>query len=373
MDYGFSRHGRGFGRVVFALALDHRKMMERIVIARADEARLRLGRGAGDVFLDAPRPLGSLLANFKGNPKREWNSHCMKLRESYGKTFPFEAERWKMARSARKYLREQYESGEPFLVFAAVRAWEEYLNCHNMNHGADILAERLNLLCRPFSLYAGSKPWQDAVETAVAQTVDDRESQVELWYPAKKRPFEVVVAVSSFLPVISYYLYKLEEWGFVFQECKVCGKHFAARSRHYELCSDGCRHAKAVEAKREFDERAKGNRLEQVYETAYNYWYTRLRKLKKGKNADPEKTVVVKAAFDSFRKEAVRRKGDVKRGEAKLSDFAGWLVEQNEAVDQLMNMGAEELLQDFAITSIENDFVDLSLLNEQDSVLQSNI
>jgi hypothetical protein len=90
----------------------------------------------------------------------------------------------------------------------------------------------------------------------------------------KKRPFEAVVAVSSLLPVISYYLYKLGEWGFVFQECKACGKYFAARSRHYELCSDGCRHVKAVEAKREFDERAKESRLEKLDETAYNYWYT---------------------------------------------------------------------------------------------------
>jgi hypothetical protein len=61
-----------------------------------------------------------------------------------------------------------------------------------------------------------------------------------------------------------------------------------------------------------------------------------LRKLKKGKNADLEKAAVVKAAFDCFRKEAIKRKGEVKRGEMKLSDFAGWLVAQNDVVDRLM-------------------------------------
>jgi hypothetical protein len=337
MDYDFSRHERGFGKTVLALTLDNKKMTERIVVAYADEARLRLGRGGGDAFYDETRPLGSLLTNFEGDPEREWSGHGMNLRESYGKTFPFEAERWKMVAATIKYLREKGKSGEPSLMFAAIRTWEDYLNCHNMNHGADMLMERFNLLYRPFHIYADNKPWQESAETAMARTHDDGESQVELWYPVKKRPFEVVVAVSSLLPVISYYLYKLEEWGFVFQECKVCGKYFAARSRHYELCSDGCRHVKAVEAKREFDDRAKGDRLEKLDETAYNYWYTRLRKLKKGKSADPEKEAVVKAAFDSFRKEAVKRKGEVKRGEMKLSDFAGWLVEQNEVVDRLIS------------------------------------
>ena len=92
----------------------------------------------------------------------------------------------------------------------------------------------------------------------------------------------------------------------------------------------------SVNAKREFDERARGDRLEQLDETAYNYWYTRLRKLKKGKNADSEKAVILKATFDAFRKEAVARKSAVKRGEMKFSEFSGWLVLKNDEVDRLM-------------------------------------
>jgi len=150
-----------------------------------------------------------------------------------------------------------------------------------------------------------------------------------------KRPFETVVAVSSFLPVIFYYLNKVNEWGYVFQGCKVCGKDFLARSRHYELCSDDCRKEQAVAAKREFDERAKGDRLEQLDEAAYYYWYNRLRKLRKEKAA--EKTAAFKAAFDDFRKEAVRRNGEVKRGETKLTDFANWLIKQQDEADRLMS------------------------------------
>ena len=72
-----------------------------------------------------------------------------------------------------------------------------------------------------------------------------------------------MVSGASLLPIIAYYTHKIGEWRFVFQACKVCGNYFLSRNRHYELCSDVCRKAQAVAAKREFDERAKGDRLEQ--------------------------------------------------------------------------------------------------------------
>lgn len=261
----------------------------------------------------------------------------MRLRESYGKAIPFEKERWKTAVPVSDFLRGKYESGEPSALFAAIRTWEEYLNCFNLNHGADLLIQRLSTLYRPFFLYGDNRPWQEEAAAALSKVLRDEEAAVELWYPVLKRSFECVVASASFLPVIAYYLHKIEEWNFVFGECKVCGKDFLARSRHYELCSDECRKVQAVEAKREFDERAKNDRLEQLHEAAYYYWYNRLRKLKRGKAADMEKAATVGAAFQSFRKEAVRRKGMVKRGEMKLPDFSSWLIEQQNEVDRLMD------------------------------------
>ena len=130
--------------------------------------------------------------------------------------------------------------------------------------------------------------------------------------------------------MIAYYLHKIEKWNLVFQKCKVCDKDFLARSRHYELCSDNCRKVQAVEAKREFDERTKNDRLEQLHESAYYYWYNRLRKLKRGKTADLEKT------FKIFRKEAVNRKGMVKRGKMQVNDFSSWLIKPQDEVDRLM-------------------------------------
>ena len=336
MDYDFTSREREFGRVVFALALDKKRMTERVVIGRSDDARMRLENGGGDVYYDETRPLGSLLLSFEADGKGEWNKRGLTLRESYGKTFPRESARWRAVAPVSDYLRGKYESGEPSTMFAAIRTWEDYLNCFNMNHGADALTDKLSMLYKPFAIYAEYRPWRDEAAAALANALRDGESGVELWYPVAKRPFETVVAVSSFLPVIFYYLNKVNEWRYVFQGCKVCGKDFLARSRHYELCSDACRKEQAVTAKREYDERAKGDWLEQLDEAAYYYWYNRLRKLRKGKAANPERAAAFKVAFDDFRKEAIRRKADVKRNKIKQSEFSSWLATQQDEADRLM-------------------------------------
>jgi hypothetical protein len=358
MDYDFTNREREFGQVVFALTLDKERMTERVVIGRTDGVRNCLERGAGEVYYDAVRPLGSLLLNFESGKNGEWNKHAMILRESYAKVFPFEPERWKTAAPVSGWLKARYDSGEPTAMFAAIRTWEEYLNCYSMNHGADLLTDRLFMLYKPFHIYAGYKPWRDEAIETLNHAVRDGESNVELWYleqpedmsirlksaHTKKKQLEIIVASTSFLPVIFYYLHKIEEWGYVFQRCKVCGAHFLARSRHFELCSDKCRKAQAVEAKRGYDERTKGDRLEQLDESAYNYWYNRLRKLKKGDAANSEKASVVKTEFNIFRKEAIRRKNMVKNGDMTISEFAGWLVKQQDVVDNLMGELNQKLL-----------------------------
>ena len=336
MDYDFTSKERGFGRMVFVLTLDRKRMTERVVIGRTEEARQRLEGIDSEIYYDTIRPLGSLLFAFEGDRTGEWNRNGMILRESYGKALLFDAERWKRAVPVAEWLQGKYESGEPSAMFAAVKTWDEYLNCFNLNHGADLLTERLAALYKPFVIYGDYSPWQQEATAALSNACRHGDSAVELWYPVAKRPFECVAGSSSFLPIIAYYLHKIEEWKLVFQVCKVCGKDFLARSRHFELCSDGCRKKQAVEAKREFDERVKGDRLEQLDEAAYYYWYNRLRKLRKGKAANPDRAAAFRVAFDEFRKEAVRRKSAVKRKEATLSDFTDWLLRQQDEADRLM-------------------------------------
>jgi hypothetical protein len=275
--------------------------------------------------------LGSLLLTLEGDKKNEWNEQGAALRES----FDNESERWEVTASVSDYLRGKYETGEPSAVFSAIRTWDDYLNCYNMKHGDDILTDKLFMLYRPFTIYAHNKQWKlNAASAVMTDAIRDGESGVELWYPIAKRPFETVVAGSSLLPIISYYLHRIEEWRFVFQRCKVCKTFFLARSRHYELCSDKCRKVQAIEAKREYDKRIEGNSLEQLDEAAYFYWYNRLRKLRK--TADPERAAAFKAGFDTFRKEKTRLKRLVKDKKMEESKFFGWLAAQQDVADRLM-------------------------------------
>jgi hypothetical protein len=62
-----------------------------------------------------------------------------------------------------------------------------------------------------------------------------------------------------------------------------------------------------------------------------------LRKLKRAKTPDAEKISVVSEAFKIFRKEAVKRKRKVKRGEMMINEFSSWLAKQQNEVDILMD------------------------------------
>lgn len=330
MDYDFTRREAQFERTVFVLTLNRKAMTERIVIGEAGEARRRLERSTGEVFYDESRPLGTLLFRLEADPDRQWNRNAMFLHESYEKLR--QTERWKLAEPTRLFLLGKYKGGEPATLYAALRTWDEYLNCYNLNHGPDLFLQRTSLLYRPFFLYGEHWPWQE--EAGTVQPLHDGESQVELWYPVGKWPFECVVAFASLQPVIFYYLQRIREWGLHVMQCGVCGRDFLAPTKRYEYCSDECRKARMAKAKREFDKRAKGDRLGQHGEAAYNHWYNHLRRLKRG-NADPEKLAAFQAAMGIFRSEAKRRKDAVKRGELDFSEYTGWLVAQYDEADRL--------------------------------------
>jgi len=106
---------------------------------------------------------------------------------------------------------------------------------------------------------------------------------------------------------------------------------FLAKSKHYLICSDECRKEQAILSKREFNERGKGDKLEAADKADYHYWYNRLRKLKKEKDA--EAVAKFKAAFDAHRKEAVKRKAAVKQCEITPSDYTNWLLKEQVEVD----------------------------------------
>ena len=336
MVYDFKNRKSKSWRVVFALTLDKKRMTERIVIGKDDEVHRRFENNDGDVFYDKVRPIGSLLFHFEQDKSGEWSNYKNILCESYTKVVPTEIGRWKLATPVSISLQDKYNSGEPSAVFAAVRVWEEYLACFKIDHGADVFNKRMTALYNPFVIYNDDLPWEKEIDNIMSKAIRNEESSVELWYPIVKRPFETVVTGLSLLPLIAYYQNKIREWKLVYQTCKVCGNVFTARSRHYELCSKSCKKVMAVSAKREHDERIQGNEAEEAYIADYNYWFNRLRRLRKGNNT--EAIASFEAAFKAHRKEALRRKATVKNDKELLKDFNNWLYSQQIEVNRLIEI-----------------------------------
>lgn len=318
--------------------------------------RLEHGESEGEVYYDVTCPLGNFLLNFEGDIKGEWNTNGMLLRESYGKgkILPvMGSARWNMVAPVSDFLREKYKSGEPSAVFAAIRTWDEYLNLHNKRKSSDTLTDRLHMLYKPFVVYADVKPWVEEAAAALSDALRGGDSQIELWYPVAKRPLETVVVTSSLLPVIFHYKHKIKEWGYAFRQCKVCNKGFLALSRKYGLCSDKCRKKQAITAKKGFNERTKDDKPTNFYDAAYQHWYNHKRKLKSGKNANPDGLAVYEVEMQKFCKAAMKRKKALKQAEQTAEEYANyknieeaeklrkefqsWLSQQRDVADKLMD------------------------------------
>ena len=114
--YEFIKKKVDYGRVVFALTLDKKRMTERIIIGMANEVKRLFDYGEGDVYYDETRPVGSLLINFENDIDGDWNKNHMILRESYAKDRlkpVLEKERWKIVAPAVEFLQNKYNGVEP--------------------------------------------------------------------------------------------------------------------------------------------------------------------------------------------------------------------------------------------------------------------
>ena len=341
-SYDFTSKERSHGRVVFALTLDKKKLTERIIIGKIDDMRRLLNGGDGEVYYDEIRPLGSLLLAFESDPNGDWNMNIATLRDSYKKISPIGNARWKMVETVQKFLTDKYNSGEPSAIYAAILSWEEYLRFHNQNHGSTLLNDSLFTLYKPFRVYGKHRPWQEESIAALSIALQNGESAVELWYTVAKRPFETVVTSQSFLPLIFYYTHKINEWGYVYRQCKICDVFFLARSNHYELCSDECRRKQATVRKHEHEERYKDDDATAAYDRAYYYWYNRLKKLRKGKLANIEHEAVFSAELKKFCTEGKKLKMAVQKRKMTFGEYSTWLAQQANLADELMDGFAKQ-------------------------------
>ena len=158
------------------------------------------------------------------------------------------------------------------------------------------------------------KPKQFQAGSLYFKGAPSEDTRLDLWFPDNRRTEECVSAYASLYPLITYYLNRLNDWGLCFRRCKVCGKYFLAKSQRYELCSDKCRKAQALQNKREFDERSRENNYDLLYKNECQNWRNKINPGKKIPQAFPADRLgkKIQASFSDFKKEALQRKKAVK-------------------------------------------------------------
>lgn len=345
MDFAFNRHEPVYDRILFVLTLDRQKMKERILIGEEAQIRFRLqGDTDTDLLCDAIRPLGTFFSEFEHDPDGEWNRLGLSpLREA------LHSNRWKqpaLEQAAGEFLSKKYLTGDPVRMYAAFRIWNEYLRAREPRDrlaACDRFIRKMNGFTATFMEAPPlefdpdtGRPQRLNISHRIWGSVPAEDTRLDLWYPDNKRGAECVAAYVSLHPLIIYYLNRLSDWGLYIRKCKTCGKIFLARSQRYELCSEKCRKAQALENKRDFDKRARDNKYDLVYKNECQHWRNIINKAKKNPDFPADRLEEMQAAFEAFKKDALQRKRAIKTEKASPKEFTDWLVEQTNIILDLV-------------------------------------
>ena len=336
MKYTFNRHDPISGSIVFVLILDMKRKKERILIGNENYIELRLrGSEEDNIFYDRTAPLGSLLMNFHQDTDWAWNEFGF---------MPFwnalHSNRWKQPELEKKgfdYLRSRFENGYPLDIYAALRISEGYLKARllrDRNRAADIFNIEMA------EIKDGLMDWTDERIKTPKKFYEDsslskKAIKIDLWYPTGTPEPECVIAHDSILPVINFYHSRLLSAGLNIRKCKVCGKYFLAESLKYELCSEKCRKEQGKIKKREFDARAVENSYDRTYKNECQRWRNIIHRAEKSEDTSPEQLSKMKAAFEDFKTEALKRKTAVKKGQSSPKEFEDWIIIQSSVLYDL--------------------------------------
>ena len=334
MGFQFKRQKYNADPVILVLSLDRKKMTERILIGTEIEITKRLRFGDGSfLFFDRKRPLGTMLTEYNQDAGNEWISYgFMPLWDA------LHTNRFKQPALEQKsadFLSMRYASGDPVLMFTAIRLWNGYLRAReprDRDTAAGLYQNDMTRLTAPLLNITNDMLMQDDLPEYIKKSEYDR--KLDLWFPSETDS-EYVIIRASFLPGILYYKNRLNEWGLHFRSCKVCGKIFLAKSRKYEICGDACRKQQGLNSKRAFDARARENSYDLVYKNECQNWRNRIRKAKKTPGVSQKRLAKMKSAFEAFKTEALIKKSAVKAGELSVKEFTGWILRQGVVLDRL--------------------------------------
>lgn len=344
MDMEFNRHTPYYDRILIVLTLDRHKMKERVLVGEEQQIRFRLqGSPDTDVLCDVTRPLGTFLSAFEHDPNGAWNQFGLSpLRQA------LHSNRWKqpdLEKTAGDFLKSKYDTGDPVCQYVAFRIWNGYLLAREpakREEACELFIHKMNgftamFMGSPLIDFNGenwkAKPF--SFRGRIFGSVPDEDTRLDLWYPDNERKIECAAAYASLYPLVIYYLNRLNDWGLFFRKCRVCERIFLAKSQRYDLCSDKCRKKQALENKREFDERARKNNYDLLYKNECQNWRNKINKAKKTSGFPAERLEEILAAFEIFKKEALRRKQAVKDKTASLTEYTDWLYEQRDVIVEL--------------------------------------
>ena len=332
MEYHFKRQEISGDRVLFALSLDKKSGKERILIGTEIGIIKRLWNDPeADVYYDEVHPIGTLFMRIEHNGTDWTDRGFMPLWKALHTT------RWKqpvLEQVAADFCTEMYQSGDPFAIYTAIRIWDGYLRAReprDRDRAAELFRLDLMGLISPLEKYLPEELLDRSITDTIRQSGE--EMKMDVWYPARTG-IECVTAYRSFLPVIMYYHARLTDWSLYFRTCKVCGRVFLARSLKYTICSDKCRKIQGTQAKRDFDARAIENEYDHIYKNEAQRWVHYIHRMEKSDDCTPEHLAEIKAAYESFKKEAKARKKTVKDGDSTVAEFRDWTLQQLESFIQ---------------------------------------
>ena len=320
--------------VVLALVLDKKNKTERVLIGTELNIRVRLeGNEDIPVLFDRERPLGSLILDHDSQDRGWW---CAELFAPFREALLSRKNRKKQEYACWNVLEKQLASENAISVFIAGRTLSYYCpgkNDWSNEQYAEALERNMLILTRSFKERI---LWEDSLKLEKIMekigllfrfTMMRSETDLCIWYPWKNCGQECVVVQDSLLPLLMYYLRRLDDWGLCFRVCEVCGKYFVAESGHYCLCSTACEKVQNRLNKRAFNNRNKDNKPEQVYQQKRDRIRKLLNEFESREDTSEEQTENAEKLYEAFRDEAKRKKKSLSSKEEELV-FIDWLYDQ---------------------------------------------
>lgn len=330
--------------IVMALSLDKKRKQEHIVIGPKSQVHLRIAEiPTAQVLFDQKRPLGTILFECEEQVQSDWNLY---VHAPLSQALASWVGRKGAEQSVLEYLEPHLNSNNAVCKYAAHWAVNEY--CNYITHqGSPDHSSLYQDSAANISRFFRHLILDDAKNSTVGKALQRvqtemsinglfMDSSATIWYPSRAQAREWLIISCSLFPAALYYLQRLQDWGFGFCKCSVCGKIFLAPNLHYNLCSTACRNVRNRQNKQAFDERAKGNGYDIDYKNTAQRLRNRLTNLKEQPNISEIELQKAQEAFDHFRKSALQKKKKIKT-EEECTSFRRWMLQQEREFEHLCN------------------------------------